>query len=129
VEASVATILVVDDEEPILDLLRRLLEKGGHEVFAARNAEEAIATLGSKRPEIAIVDLVMPGKGGLTLIMENLVLHRDLEVIAMSGRIPVGTDSMLGLGATLRISCFLPKPFTAEELEAAVRTAQAKACA
>ena len=124
-----ARILIVDDEAMILDLLGRLLSGSGHEVFAAHDADEAISLLARQTLDIAVVDLVMPGKGGLTLIMENLALYPDLSVIAMSGRIPVGTDSMVGLGSALKIGCFLPKPFTLEELESAIETALSKRCA
>ncbi len=126
---SVARILVVDDEPAILELLKRLLERNGHEVLVAQNADAAVAILRTSNPEIAIVDLVMPGKGGLTLIMENLASKPDLMVVAMSGRIPLGTDSVLGLGNAIGVSCYLPKPFTPEELEQAISTALSKRCA
>jgi DNA-binding NtrC family response regulator len=124
----VARILVVDDEELIRDMLSSLLARSGHEVFSAGNADEALAFLEESVPEVAFVDLVMPGKGGLTLIMENLSNWPELNVVAMSGRIPVGTDSMRGLGTTLGISCFLPKPFTSEELDHAVALALSNRC-
>ncbi len=124
-----ARILVVDDEPTILELLTRLLVRSGHEVLAAQNADAAVAILKTESPEIAIVDLVMPGKGGLALIMENLAKKPGLTIVAMSGRIPLGTDSVLGLGNAIGINCYLPKPFTQEELEKAISSALSKRCA
>ena len=121
--------MVVDDEVAVLETLERQLRRSGHVVHVAHNAAEAIETLGSHEVDVALVDLVMPGKGGLTLIMENLSSKPDLMVVAMSGRLPVGTDSMKSLGGTLGISCYLGKPFTQEELDRAIATALARSCA
>ncbi|MEI6386441.1 MAG: response regulator [Spirochaetota bacterium] len=111
-----ALILVVDDEPMVLETLGRMLEKSGHMVECAKDVETASAAMSMRPPEIIFVDLVMPGTGGLTFIMESLKEQRHVAVIAMSGRIPVGTDSMLGLRSTLGICAFLAKPFTSAEL-------------
>lgn len=123
-----ALILVVDDEAPIVELVAKILEKKGHSVVSAASADEALAVLDRSRPELALVDLVMPGKGGMTLIMENLRARPGLRVIAMSGRIPLGTEGFAGFSAQFGIDCMLNKPFTPQELEASVEKALAKRC-
>jgi len=119
----VARILIVDDEEAILAILTPMLERGGHEVVSAESSDRALEILESDRVDIAIIDLVMPGKGGLTLIMEHLAARKDIGLVAMSGKLPVGSDSMLGLGNALRIGAFLPKPFTMDDLQKAISDA------
>lgn len=121
-------ILVVDDELSIRELLQRILERDGHEVLLAASASEALTLIDSFKPSLAIIDLVMPEKGGLTLIMESLRAIPGLALIAMSGRIPLGGDSMANLSLQFGISCVLPKPFTAAELKGVVERALAGQC-
>lgn len=122
-EPSVARILIVDDEEAILTLLGTMLERAGHEVLSATSSDHALEILAKEKIEVAIIDLVMPGTGGLTLIMEHLAARPELGVVAMSGRLPIGRDSMRGLGSTLKIRSYLPKPFTADDLTKAISEA------
>lgn len=59
-----ALVLIVDDSQDQLDLLRVLLARAGYEVFAAIDAESAIAAFDDITPEIAILDLILPGVSG-----------------------------------------------------------------
>ena len=118
-----ARILVVDDELMVLDTLSKMLEKSGHMVECAPDVATAISLMGKRPPEIIFVDLVMPGTGGLTFIMESLTKQEHVTIVAMSGRIPVDTDSVLGLRETLGICAFLAKPFTMAELDAVLEIA------
>ena len=65
-----ATILVVDDEEAIRNILSRILASAEHRLFEAADAEAALEALEREKPDLAFVDLIMPGKGGLSLIRE-----------------------------------------------------------
>jgi DNA-binding NtrC family response regulator len=121
-----ATILVVDDEPSIVRLVSQLLTREGHRVVGAANAEEAVASLETARPDVAIVDLVMPGKGGMTLIMDDLRHVPDLGIVAMSGRIPLGGDSFASFSAQFGVSSFLLKPFSSADLAKAVNQALTK---
>lgn len=123
-----ALILVVDDEPSIVELIGKILERKGHRVMSASSADEALTVLERSKPEVALVDLVMPGKGGMTLIMENLRAMPGLGIIAMSGRIPLGTEGFAGFSAQFGVDCMLNKPFTPQELEASVERALAKRC-
>ena len=117
------TILVVDDEPSIVRLISQLLTREGHRVVGAASAEEAVASLEAARPDVAIVDLVMPGKGGMTLIMDELRHVPGLGIVAMSGRIPLGGDSFASFSAQFGVSSFLLKPFSSADLEKAVNQA------
>ncbi len=123
-----ATILVVDDEEAIRDILSRILAPAGHRMIEAVDAETALAALEREKPEVAFVDLVMPGKGGLSLIMESLCKVPGLAVVAMSGRIPLQGDSLSGFSRQFGITCYLEKPFTPEAVREAVRKAFVGSC-
>ena len=65
----------------------------------------------------------MPGKGGMTLIMDELRHVPDLGIVAMSGRIPLGGDSFASFSAQFGVSSFLLKPFSAADLQKAVNQA------
>jgi len=121
-----ATILVVDDEPSIVSLVSQLLTREGHRVVGATNAEEAVVRIEAETPDVAIVDLVMPGKGGMTLIMDELRKVPGLAIVAMSGRIPMGGDSFAAFSAQFGVSSFLLKPFSPADLAEAVNQALAK---
>ncbi|GIX45914.1 MAG: hypothetical protein KatS3mg131_0125 [Candidatus Tectimicrobiota bacterium] len=61
-------VLIVDDEPYILRALTLLLQKEGYEVSVAHNGTEGLAKLEAERPEVAIVDVMMPGMDGLELL-------------------------------------------------------------
>ena len=121
-------VLVVDDESSIRLLISEILVRKGYEVFKAADAAEALRLAQSEKPEVAIVDLVMPGIGGMTLIMEKLRSVPGLSIVAMSGRIPLGTDAFTSFSEQFGVACFLQKPFTVQELLAAVERALQGAC-
>jgi CheY-like chemotaxis protein len=124
-----AKILVVDDEPSIRVLITEILTRKGHSVVSAANAGEAVEVAAREGPAVALVDLVMPGTGGMTLIMDKLRAMPGLSVIAMSGRIPMGTEAFSSFSDSFGVDCFLGKPFSIEELMKAVDHALAKACA
>ena len=62
----------------------------------------------------------MPGTGGMTLIMDSLRNFPGLSVIAMSGRIPMNTDSFSAFSSNFGVACFLGKPFTVDQVLEAV---------
>lgn len=98
-------------------------------MFKAADAEEAIYLASAERPDLAIVDLVMPGTGGMTLIMDSFRLIPGMAIVAMSGRIPMGTDAFASFSSQFGVGCFLGKPFTVEELDNAVEKALNSVCA
>lgn len=62
-----ARVLVVDDHAPIRELLRRILEAAGYEVFTAEDAHGALAAMAAHEPHVAFLDVHMPGADGLWL--------------------------------------------------------------
>lgn len=114
-----AHVLVVEDEEGDRLLLRSLLESGGHEVYFARNGEEAYKLYLRKGIEVVVTDLQMPHVDGLKFIEELLSLFPDAPVIAVSGQSKDQLDMAKMMGAVLA----LPKPVDRETLLKAVADA------
>ena len=67
---TMATILVVDDEQPLRDLLADLLESDGHRVIVARNGREALAIARLDRPDLVMSDVMMPLLNGIRLCQQ-----------------------------------------------------------
>jgi len=104
-------ILVVDDERPIREALRAVLEKQRYRVLLAASGEEAIRLFVPQRQAIRLVftDMMMPGMGGLSLIRSLRVLEPNLPIIACSGL--ALEQNQAGLEA-LAVAETLAKPFT-----------------
>jgi len=113
---TMATILVVDDEQPLRDLLADVLELDGHRVIVAGNGREALAIARRDRPDLVVSDVMMPLLNGVRLCQQ---LKADpstasVPVILMSS---VGRRFVNGSGA----DAFVKKPFDLDEVEAIVR--------
>jgi DNA-binding response OmpR family regulator len=113
-------ILVIDDEPRILGFLARGLEAEGFAVDVADTGPDALRCVRSNAYDLVLLDLLLPGVDGLTVLQE---LHRDcpdLPVMIVSARSDLPTKLRgFGLGA----SDYLSKPFSFEELVARVRVA------
>lgn len=95
-------ILLVEDEEILIELLTRKLEKEGYEVKVARDGEEGLAKMKEFWPDLILLDIVMPKKGGFE-VMEEMGKDEKLKkipviVISNSGQ-PVELDRARKLGA------------------------------
>ncbi len=95
-------ILLVEDEEIIIDLLQRKLQKEGYEVSVARDGEEGLKVMREVKPDLILLDIVMPKMGGFE-VMEEMAKEPDLKkipviVISNSGQ-PVELDRAQELGA------------------------------
>lgn len=117
-----AMVLVVDDEEDVLRLTRRLLERNGLRVLAAGSGEEALARFRERRAEIGavVMDLTMPGMGGDEALGAIRALDREIPVILMSG---YSEEEVARRCGVLELTAFLPKPYLPAELIDEVRRA------
>jgi signal transduction histidine kinase/CheY-like chemotaxis protein len=108
------TVLVVDDAEALRELASRLLQRQGHTVLLAANAEEARAMFERNASiDVLLTDVVMPGTSGLELTRLLVAEHPALKVIYMSG---YTEDAILQRGVLNSEVAFLEKPFTADTL-------------
>lgn len=95
-------ITIIEDEEIILDLLQKKLIQEGYDVSVARNGEEGIETLKEIKPDLLLLDIIMPKKSGFQ-VMEEMNQDAELKkisiiVISNSGQ-PVELDKAQKLGA------------------------------
>jgi two-component system response regulator MprA len=111
-------VLVVDDDRAIRESLARALELDGYEVSLAPDGASALATIRADRPDMAIVDLMMPNVDGLTLCRVLRAERDRLPVLMLTARVET-TDRVAGLDAGA--DDYLPKPFDLAELLARVR--------
>jgi two-component system cell cycle sensor histidine kinase/response regulator CckA len=118
--AGTETILLVEDDEPLCVLSRRVLEAHGYTVLEAMNGEEALVLCDQHEGPIDLVatDVVMPGINGGMLVERLAVKRPALRVLFMSG---YTDDDILRRGVVDPRMAFLPKPFTPEALASKVR--------
>jgi len=103
-------VLLVDDDEKILRILRFKLKASGYEVITATNGQDAITLVKSEKPDIVVMDVIIPGVSGLE-VLQALRTFSDLPVIVISARTD-NANKALSLGA----NSFLSKPFNPDEL-------------
>jgi two-component system, OmpR family, alkaline phosphatase synthesis response regulator PhoP len=95
-------ILLVEDEQIIIDLLQKKLIEEGYDVSVAKNGEEGVKMMQEEKPDLVLLDIVMPKMGGLE-VMEEMQKDPDLKrvpivVVSNSGQ-PVELDRAKRLGA------------------------------
>ena len=81
-------VLLVDDEANALAALTTLLREEGLVISGATSGEQALAMAGTERPDVAVVDVQMPGMGGLELLARLREMHPGLRAVIMSGYMP-----------------------------------------
>jgi two-component system response regulator MprA len=111
-------VLIVDDDRAIRESLARALELDGYEVSLAPDGATALATIRADRPDMAIVDLMMPNVDGLTLCRVLRAERDRLPILMLTARTET-SDRVAGLDAGA--DDYLPKPFDLPELAARVR--------
>jgi CheY-like chemotaxis protein len=108
-------VLVVEDEQTVRELSRRVLEQGGYSVLVASSPREAVRVAeGASRIDLLLTDVVMPG--GMNGVELGVQLQRDrpdLKVLHMSG---YTNEEAIRLGVTTRRMNFLAKPFQPGQL-------------
>lgn len=115
-----AAILIVDDEEPIQELLKFNLEKEGYTVLVAYDGPSALRIVEEKRPDLVILDVMLPGMDGMEVCnqLRQNSISRDIPVIMLTAKVEE-IDKVLGL--ELGADDYLTKPFSPRELLARIR--------
>lgn len=115
---SACRILLIDDDEATLTTIRNLLETDGFPVVAvAHNAKEAYRHYLEHRPQVLVMDLMLPGEGGLDIAAQVLEVAPDVEVVLFSAFID---DAVIRRAEAVGIACCVPKD-DPEQLVAEVR--------
>jgi two-component system response regulator VicR len=107
-----ACIVVADDERNITDVCRRYLEREGNTVWVAENGEEAIRLWREHRPDLLVLDLMMPKVDGLE-VCDTIRQTDDTPIIMLTAR---GEEADRLLGLTMGADDYMTKPFSPREL-------------
>jgi two-component system, OmpR family, alkaline phosphatase synthesis response regulator PhoP len=114
-----ATILIVDDEREIRELLRYNLEKQGYQVLTAQDGEEGLERIFATHPDLVLLDLLLPGRNGLEILREvrQEPSTRELPVLLLTAR---GAEMDKLLGFERGADDYITKPFSPREVIARV---------
>ncbi len=118
-------ILLVDDEDIVRGLLKLLLTSSGYEVWEASDGNRVNELYERHRPDLVVLDIVMPDKEGLEIIKELRLIDPNARIIAMSGGGTGKAESYLLLAMKLGAKYTLSKPFRNEDFLRTVRMALA----
>lgn len=113
------SILIVDDEIDVLKISEKLLQKSGYTVATAENGEEGIIKYSQNPSDLVLLDIGMPGIGGIKSLHELMGVDSNAKVVIMSGYSEKGSiEEAIKLGAR----AFLPKPYHVKELLQTIRS-------
>ncbi len=123
IENSKKTILIVDDEKPIVDILVYNLQKEGYNTLEANDGEEAIKIAFERKPDLILLDIMLPRIDGLT-VCKKIRNSFNMPIIMISAK-DEEIDKILGL--ELGADDYITKPFSVRELVARVKANLRKA--
>ncbi len=111
-----AGVLVVDDEREVRALVRRVVEREGHEVLEACDGIEALELLDKQDIRLALVDVVMPNMNGVELMQRMQDEHAETKIVTVSA---FGTSWICP--TELAVEASLTKPFDLDDLRVVLR--------
>jgi DNA-binding response OmpR family regulator len=123
--SDVATILVVDDDPIVRDVVVRYLERDGHRALVAEDGDRADELLRREQLDLVVLDVMLPGKDGLEL-SRSIRSRSSLPVILLTAR---GEEADRIVGLELGADDYVTKPFSPRELAARVRALLRRASA
>jgi response regulator NasT len=115
-------ILIAEDESLIRMGLRRILEEAGYLVVAAPDGPTAVKLARQTGPDLAILDIMMPGQNGLE-VAQQIYAHRPLPIVILTA---YGDRDLVGQATALPVMAYLIKPVKEQELLATVEVATAR---
>jgi two-component system response regulator MprA len=113
-----ALVLIAEDDRAVRDALVRALELEGYRVLAAVDGAQALGLLERERPDVAVLDVMMPNVDGLSMCRRMRSSGDRTPVLMLTARVEV-SDRVAGLDAGA--DDYLPKPFAVDELLARIR--------
>jgi DNA-binding response OmpR family regulator len=119
--STVKHILVIDDDEMTLEVLKKILEAEHYQVVTALDGQIGLDAFRQNPIDLVITDLVMPVKDGLRTIMELRKESRDLPIIAISAGGAIAKERYLTVAQYLGGITAIPKPIKRKELVEAVK--------
>ena len=115
-----ATVLIADDEPNILISLEFLMKREGYQVKLARDGQEAVDAILAHRPDLVLLDVMMPLKSGFDVCQEvrSNAAVRDTRILMLTAK---GRDTDVAKGLALGANAYMTKPFSTKELVQKVR--------
>jgi len=107
------TVLVVDDDATVSDVVRRYLERAGYEVALAADGLTALTAFGLHHPDLVVLDLMLPGIDGLEVCRRMRADARDIPVVMLTA---LGEEADRVLGLEIGADDYVTKPFSPREL-------------
>ena len=112
-------VLVVDDDPTVSDVVRRYLERDGFSVGLANDGPGALMAFASERPDLVVLDLMLPGLDGLEVCRRMRAIAPDLPVVMLTA---LGEEADRVLGLEIGADDYVTKPFSPRELVLRVRS-------
>jgi DNA-binding response OmpR family regulator len=115
------TLLLVDDEPNILISLEFLMKREGYQVLLARDGVEALELLAQHRPDLILLDVMMPRKNGFEVCQELRAndAYKSIRILMLTAK---GRDTDVAKGLALGADAYMTKPFSTRELVEKVRS-------
>jgi len=113
-------VLIADDEPNIVISLEFLMKREGHRVSVARDGDAALEAIRRERPDLVLLDVMMPGRSGFDVcqaVRADEALAR-VKILMLSAK---GRDTDLAKGTALGADAYMTKPFSTRELADKVR--------
>ena len=115
-----ARVLIVDDEANIVISLEFLMEQAGYTVAVARNGNEALEQIEQFRPDLILLDVMLPGVNGFDILqrVRQQSKRRNMAIIMLTAK---GREVEVTKGLALGADAYITKPFSTRDLLAEVR--------
>jgi DNA-binding response OmpR family regulator len=113
-------VLIADDEPNIVVSLEFLMKREGHRVSIARDGDAALAAIRAERPDLVLLDVMMPGRSGFE-VCQAVRADASLAAVKILMLSAKGRDTDLAKGSALGADAYMTKPFSTRELADRVR--------
>ena len=113
-------VLIADDEPNIVISLEFLMKREGHQVLVARDGAQALAMIRAERPDLVLLDVMMPGLSGFEVCqaVRGDEALAGVKILMLSAK---GRDTDIAKGQALGADAYMTKPFSTKELAEKVR--------
>ncbi len=113
-------IMIVEDEQDVADVLIQRLSSAGHSTLSAPDAAMALAMIHQQKPDLVLLDLMLPAGGGLHVLrMMKLSTHtKQIPVVVLTGS---GETAYKAIAEELGVNAYFYKPYDFEELSGTIR--------
>ena len=122
-KTGLARIMIVDDEPRMCDVLRRILERSGYETITASDGETAIKLIKKNRPDVMLLDLMMPGMNGREVCRRAREISPVTRIIYFTGKSQIDAAEKRELRR--EVDAFLTKPASTTQILSRINSALA----